>query len=430
MAHIGFLSQCIMGHIYPMSALALHLKQRGHRVTVFSVIDGAPYYQSIGLDFVAVGLERFPKGHAERDHARLGVLKGQAGVLFTVKMVGNFLDTWFTELPQAIQNRQVDALVIDQIFLGGATVAEHLNIPYVHLAGALLGNAENSCPPINFGWPYKVDRLSKLRNALGLAFIRIVTKSLCQKVNRQRLQWELKPYASLLNEQFARYPQISQEPPSFEFPRHELPSDFHFVGPLHSRTARPQMDFPWEKLNGRPIVYASLGTLQNGLAWIFRTILEACEPLPAQLVLSLGGNFEPSFFSGARGNSIIVKYAPQLELLERATACITHAGLNTTLESLTHGVPMVAIPITNDQPAVAARIEWTGSGKSISPRRLTVGRLRSALQQVLANPAYRDNARRLQAEIAALHPLDHAGDVVESVLPQSLLVHEPAASID
>lgn len=55
------------------------------------------------------------------------------------------------------------------------------------------------------------------------------------------------------------------------------------------------------------------------------------------------------------GNPIVVNYAPQLELLKIADLTITHAGVNTTLESLSNGVPLVAIPITNDQPGVAAR---------------------------------------------------------------------------
>lgn len=52
--------------------------------------------------------------------------------------------------------------------------------------------------------------------------------------------------------------------------------------------------------------------------------------------------------------------APQFAPLEKATLAITHAGLNTALEALARGVPMVAIPITNDQPGVAGRLEWLG----------------------------------------------------------------------
>ena len=111
---------------------------------------------------------------------------------------------------------------------------------------------------------------------------------------------------------------------------------------------------------------------------------------------------------------MVVRFAPQLQLLEKAALCITDAGLNTTLESLACGVPMVAIPITNDQPGAAARIKWSGAGEVVTPKRLTVSRLRNAIQRVRSVPAYRENAQRLQREITALHSLDYASDVIEA----------------
>jgi MGT family glycosyltransferase len=241
-------------------------------------------------------------------------------------------------------------------------------------------------------------------------------RPLHRKINAQRVAWGLPPQAQYPNDVFAGHPQIAQQPPSFEFPRRTLPANFHFVGPLHSRKSRAKSEFPSDRLDGRPIIYASLGTLQNRLDWIFRVILEACADLDAQLVLSLGGNMDPAAFSGTRGNPVVVRFAPQLELLERATVCVTHAGLNTALESLACGVPMVAIPITNDQPGVAARIRWSGTGEVVTPRRLTVARLREAIQRVRSTPAYRENAQRLQREIAGLHSLDYASEVIEDGL--------------
>lgn len=96
------------------------------------------------------------------------------------------------------------------------------------------------------------------------------------------------------------------------------------------------------------------------------------------------------------GEHLVVGYAPQLELLKKATLTITHAGLNTTLVSLSNGVPMVAIPITNDQPGVGARIVWTGAGDVIPRTRLSVPRLRSVIKQVMSDESYRNNAFRLQ----------------------------------
>ena len=99
------------------------------------------------------------------------------------------------------------------------------------------------------------------------------------------------------------------------------------------------------------------------------------------------------------GNPLVVGYAPQLELLQKATLTITHAGMNTTLESLTNGVPMVAIPVISDQPGIAARIAWTGAGEVIPLDKVSVKRLHKAVKRVLTEDSYKKNALRLQEAI-------------------------------
>jgi MGT family glycosyltransferase len=419
MAHIGFLPLHAKGHMFPASALALHLQQRGHRITVFTIADGAAFFADCGLECVVVGKEAFPLGYADRVFAELGKLKGQAGVLYTMKSFEESIAVQFAELPEAIRSRQVDALVIDQFNMGGGAVGDYLQLPYVHTAMAIIFHAETRVPPVNLDWGPETHPLAMLRNAFAYALVRRMLGPLHRKINAQRVAWGLAPQAQFPNDVFAGHPQIAQQPPSFEFPRHTLPANFHFVGPLHSRKSRARIEFPHERLDGRPIIYASLGTLQNGLEWIFRVILEACAGLDAQLVLSLGGNMDPAEFPDAGGNAVVVKFAPQLELLQQAALCITHAGLNTVLESLACGVPMVAIPITNDQPGVAARIAWRGVGEVVTPKRLTVDRLRAAIDKVRSTPAYGENARKLQQEIASLGSLDYASDVIEAELRRS-----------
>jgi MGT family glycosyltransferase len=169
-------------------------------------------------------------------------------------------------------------------------------------------------------------------------------------------------------------------------------------------------------LTGQPLIYASLGTIQNRLEWIFHTIAEACEGINAQLVLSLGGSGNPESFSQLPGDPLIVKYAPQLELLQRASLTITHAGPNTTFESLSNGVPMVAIPITNDQPGVAARIAWSGTGEMVTLSRLSVPRLRAAIKRVLTEDSYKKNALRMQEAIRRAGGASRAADLIEQVV--------------
>ena len=106
-----------------------------------------------------------------------------------------------------------------------------------------------------------------------------------------------------------------------------------------------------------------MGTMQNGLEPVFSTIAEGVGERPGvQLILSIGPVLDPQQIRSLSKGAIVVSNAPQLKLLERSALCITHAGLNTALECLTRGVPMVAVPITNDQPGVAARIAYTKTG--------------------------------------------------------------------
>jgi UDP:flavonoid glycosyltransferase YjiC (YdhE family) len=90
---------------------------------------------------------------------------------------------------------------------------------------------------------------------------------------------------------------------------------------------------------------------------VFSTIAQAVgERAGMRLVLSIGPILDPQRIEVLPANAVVVDRAPQIELLKRSALCITRGGLNTTLEAMAQGVPLVAIPVTNDQPGVAARI--------------------------------------------------------------------------
>jgi MGT family glycosyltransferase len=135
-----------------------------------------------------------------------------------------------------------------------------------------------------------------------------------------------------------------------------------------------------------------------------------------QLVIALGGGCAPDDLPFLPGDPLMLGFAPQLELLRRASLTITHAGMNTVLESLAEGVPMVAIPIANDQPGMGARLAWSGSGAVVPLKRLSVPRLRAAIERVLQKPDYRANARRLQTAIRRSGDVSRAADVVEQAV--------------
>jgi zeaxanthin glucosyltransferase len=214
---------------------------------------------------------------------------------------------------------------------------------------------------------------------------------------------------------------IWQSPAGSEFPGRQLKPWCHQLGPLVAPAARQPVDFPYERLDGRPLVYASLGTIQNRLFQVFGTIIDACEGQGCQLVVSLG-NTASAMKQQLPSWPIVVNVAPQLELLERAALTITHAGLNTTLESLVNGIPLVAIPIANDQPAVASRIQFAGIGRVVSFRSLNVAKLRVAVSEVLTQDDYRARAIKLGRQVSEAGGVHKAAEIVEQAIASKMPV--------
>src|SRR5467141_5203981 len=160
-----------------------------------------------------------------------------------------------------------------------------------------------------------------------------------------------------------------------------------------------------------------MGTVQTGLANVFHAILAAAtKRKDFQLVLSVGNTLDPEQIGPLPSNAIIVKRAPQLELLKQTSVCITHAGLNTVLESLAQGVPQVAIPVTYDQPGVAARIADKKTGVVTTLEKLTADHLSTLLDEVLNDSTYRNNARKIQKAVAETNGLSRAADLIEQSL--------------
>jgi MGT family glycosyltransferase len=170
-------------------------------------------------------------------------------------------------------------------------------------------------------------------------------------------------------------------------------------------------------LTGEPLIYASMGTIMNGRVDVFRTIAAGvAKHKNTQLVLAIGDRLNPEEIGAVPSNAIVVNQAPQLELLKRASVCITHAGLNTVLESLAEGVPQLAIPVTFEQPGIAARIAAKKTGVTMSFADLTPEHLSTLLDELLNSSTYRENARKFQKIISKTNGLSMAADIVERAL--------------
>jgi zeaxanthin glucosyltransferase len=415
--HFGIISPPVSGHLHPFGALGRELQRRGHRVTVFQVSDLEAKIASEGLGFALVGESDHPAGSLPTSLNRLAQLDGLAALRFTIAAVQKTTEMMCRELPAALAKAGVTALLVDQMEPAGGSVAECMGLPFITVCNALLLNREPDVPPPFTPWNFEATAFARLRNRVGHAVSDRAMRPVLQTVARYRELWRL-PRQRDQEESFSRLAQISQMPKSLDFPRMSAPDVLTYVGPLRDGGGQ-QSDFPWERCDGRPLVYASLGTLQNQRTSLFRCFAQGCHELNLQMVLTHGGGVREGELSDLPGNPIVVSYAPQREVIRRAALTLTHAGLNTVLDSLAFGVPIVAIPITYEQPAIARRVEWAKAGLSLSLKGINSKKLVKKMRQILENATYQTASARIAKEISYAGGVQQAVSVIEGVLTSS-----------
>ncbi|HEY6991558.1 MAG TPA: nucleotide disphospho-sugar-binding domain-containing protein [Bryobacteraceae bacterium] len=391
------------------------LLRRGHRVTVFSLADVEPTVQREGLGFSPLGPEQYPMGSLALLLEALKQQQGFRSSLFVIRAAAQIVRLILEHAPAALQVEAVDAVLADQNEPASASVAEYLGLPFASICTSLPINREAGIPPSFTNWEYKSGAFSKLRNKLGYKVSDVFTRNLQATLNEYRKRWRLNELRSP-DDSFSRIAQIAQMPAEFDFPRQMPPPNLHYTGPwvdeVFEKSASTS-EFPLDRLDGRPVLYVSLGTLQNVHSKYFNIIAEACTGLNLQVVISVGAK-KNAGLPKLPGNHLVVRYAPQIAVLRRSALAITHAGMNTTMHALHFGIPLIAIPLAHDQPAIAARLKRTGAGVVFSPNELTVQKLRRAIDSILENDsAWKVHARRMQQVIAEAGGVERAADIVE-----------------
>jgi zeaxanthin glucosyltransferase len=411
---IGFIGLPSPGHLNPMSALARQLQSRNHDVVMFSPPVGESLARAAGLPFVPFAEKEFSPDKLGEIVRTVSRLKGEEGLQFTVNAVAALNEVKWRTLPDLLSSTRIDALVVDNYDFYGEIVPMRIGMPYAIVSNALHFDYSGHTPLCVYDGVHENTAEAIKRNRQGVSkFTQMLIGSnaeLIAKAERAGIRANWADPSSL----FSDRPWITQCPREFDFESSHWPKQFHYAGPFHDGKGRPDFPFPWDQLTGEPIVYASMGTVQNGNPDLFSTIAAAVSKHQGlQLVLAIGNILRPEQIGSVPNNAIVVNNAPQLELLKKASVCITHAGFNTVLEALTHGVPQIAIPVTNDQPGVAARIADKKTGKTTFLDGLDESNLSALLDEVINNHVYRDNSRSIQKAIAMKNGLSVAADLLE-----------------
>lgn len=419
MAHFGVIAPAFYSHVGALSALALSLVERGHRVTFLQRPDAGAYLNDARLGFHAVGAASHPPDSLAGSLRRAANPGSPLGLRRVILDMAGTTSMLCRELPAAFEALQIDAVLGDQMEAAGGLVAESLGLPFVSVACALPVNREAGVPlPVMpFDWGDSPRSLHMFDGSTRVY-------DWMMKPHRRAIETESTrlgiPLRGALHECLSPLAQISQTVAAFDFPRAQLPQGFHHVGPLRaaSHRAPARIDALPDISPDRPFIFASLGTLQGHRFDVFKRIARACRQLDAQLLVAHCGGLDARQAQAleAAGATWVCAFAPQAAAIARADAVVSHGGLNTVMDAVAAHTPLLALPIAFDQPGVAARIRHAGVGLSASPRFASAGQLAHQLGRLLHEPSFKGRCAWLADSVRQAGGSPRAADIVETAL--------------
>lgn len=396
-------------------------------MTVMSTPEGALVAQQAGLEFFALGEAEFASGILAAEKEILGSLEGMDAFQQNVKIVARSVRIVLRDLPTILKEHRFDALLVDDTSPGAIAVARAYQIPFGTLAATPpLIQDDPSVPPFLKNWPCSGQGLAswphRIRNwTFHKILFSVMAEPIIAQIRVYNKQHGLQPI--LQDPRHMGLLQLTQLPECLDFSNRDpvAASHFCYTSPWHEPHRDTSLDFPFTQLDhSRKIVYVSLGTTQNGIALIYQRVAQAFRELEdsVQLVMALGRQEGVSDILEALDHplpkgSIVVGYAPQLMILQEVDAVVSHCGMNTALEAINCGLPIVAVPLTNDQPGVAARLVQHGVAVMTNSTMATSLEFQQAISKVLDDVSYKQAASVMKAQFQKAPELDAVAELIE-----------------
>ncbi len=350
------------GHLNPVSGVAQWLRRMGHTVGWLCIPEPSPQLERLGVEVLHLPHPESPAPGIETGGEALAklVLDDVALGKWIRGLLLGGLPSMIEPVIEVMRRFRPDVMALDGMQYPAVLAAHETQTPWVGVSSAL----SLLEPPVDYALRRNTQALAADRQAIFKRHGFDARFRNCEC---------LSPRLNII---------FSTE--AFLGPDAGVPPNTVLVGPSVPPEPRgDEVDFPWERLGSKPVVYVSFGSQISWQPELFRTICEAAAPLGVTVVLTAGELAGTDFSRSLPGDVVAVRYVPQRQLLERTSAFVSHGGANSVMEALTAGVPMLLLPVCNDQPIQAHFLTKAGAGLALEPRTLTVEDCRAALRQLL-----------------------------------------------
>ncbi|MEC1620868.1 macrolide family glycosyltransferase [Bacillus mojavensis] len=384
--HISIINIPAYGHVNPTLALVEKLCEKGHRVTYATTEEFAASVQQAGAEALIyhTSLNIDPKQireMIEKNETPISLLKESLSIL--------------PQLEDLYQNDHPDLIIYDFIALAGKLFADKLDIPVIKLCSSYAQNES-----FQLG---SEDMLLKMKEAEA------EFKAYLEQEQLPAVSFEQLAVPEALNIVFM--------PKSFQIQHETFDDRFCFVGPsLGKRTEQESLEI--EKGDG-PLMLISLGTAFNAWPEFYKMCIEAFRNSSWQVIMSVGKTIDPESLDEIPVNFTIRQSVPQLEVLAKADLFISHGGMNSTMEAMNAGVPLVVIPQMYEQELTAKRVDELGLGVYLPKEEVTVSRLQEAVQAVSGDQEVLSRVKNMQKDVKEAGGAERAAAEIEAFIKKS-----------
>ena len=419
MAHFLVMTGPYRGHLEPMAPIVRRLIERRHEVVWITGRTYQEKVESTGAGFHPLPEEIDPGEMEVYDfHPKLAELKRLAQVRYWTKHV--FLDACVQEIEvidSALSTFPADVLLGDSVSWGLYFKSE-MGGPPCTCISLLPGSLPSpDTAPWGLGLLPGKNILAKIRNQLlNFLMYRVLLRDITTYANHVRGRLGLMPYDCTL---FSAMPlkidlcmQIST--PAFEYYRSNELAHLHYIGPII-----PQADHSfqrpnwWQDLNdSRPVILVNQGTMAKNLDDL---IVPTIKGLEDEQMLVVAVPVKQGQLQTLPAHIRAEPFIPFDHLLPHVDVMVTNGGYGGTQWALAHGIPLVVAGETEDKIEVAARVEWAGVGVNLRKQRPSPQAVRDAVNEVLTNPIYRENAKRVQDDFDKYDAPIQAAELLEAL---------------
>jgi MGT family glycosyltransferase len=195
----------------------------------------------------------------------------------------------------------------------------------------------------------------------------------------------------------------------------QVSKSIRFVGWAVDETQAEIPDW-FAKIQGRKLIYVSLGTLISNNPTFFKACIDAFRDTDYFVVMSTGNRISPESFDSVPDNIVIQSWVPQIFVLKRASLFVTHAGLNSVHDGLYLGVPLLLVPQQAEQTFTAMRVAELGAGLILTKAQTAPEAIRVSARRLLGEPSFKQEAEHIAASLHTGGGIPRAVDEIEQLL--------------